>query len=374
MEKWKKIVVKLGTSTLTKGTKNLSRSVMVEMARQIAHLHTEGIQVVIVTSGAVAAGREVLFDAQSEVTVPAKQMLASIGQVRLMHIWSELFSLFDIVVGQVLLTRGDFSNRQRYLNVRDTLASLMQHRVIPIINENDTVATKEIRVGDNDTLAAHVANLINADVLILLTDQKGLYTADPSIDPKATLIPLVEHIDDSIFKLAGGAKRSGLGTGGMLTKIQSAQLASQSGTETIIASSSISNILLKLCEGEKNGTRFLTEMSSLESRKRWLLSEKRQGTLHIDAGAEKELLKRGASLLAVGVTKASEQFDRGSVVEVIGPTGAPVAVGMANYSSEEITKLLGSHSNKISELLGYSYGPEVIHRDNLTIIKQKSDL
>ncbi len=372
--KWQSVVVKLGTSTLTQGTKSLSRRVMLEMARQMALVHDQGARVVLVTSGAVAAGREALQHPRLDSNVPTKQMLSSIGQGRLMHLWGELFGLFDIQVGQVLLARGDFSNRQRYLNVRDTLSALLQHRVIPIINENDTVATKEIKVGDNDNLAALVANLIAADALILLTDQEGLYTADPRIDKDAKLIPVVEHIDEAIFALAGGTHPSGgLGTGGMTTKVQAAHLASQSGTQTIVASSSYPEVILRLYEGKRVGTLFQAEISSRESRKRWLLSEKKQGAIHMDAGAEQQVRKKGASLLAVGVVQTTGDFDRGAIVELMGPSGKPIAVGLANYSSQEIKAISGKHSNKISELLGYSYGPEVIHRDNLTLLKFKGD-
>jgi glutamate 5-kinase len=365
-----KVVIKLGTSTLTQGTKQLSRRYMLEMARQIVHLREQGKQVVLVTSGAVAAGRELLGHPTVERYWPSKQMFASIGQGRLMQIWADLFGLFGVHVGQLLLTRSDFSNRNRYLNIRDTLYCLLKHAVLPIINENDTVATNDIRVGDNDNLAALVANLIAADHLILLTDQKGLYTADPRHHPEAELIPIVKHIDDSILRLAGGSSSaSGLGTGGMITKIQAAQLASQSGTNTTIASSSFPNVLLDIVEGKPIGTLFMAETTPRESRKRWLLSEKHQGTIHIDAGAEQKLRYGGASLLAVGIVRTTSHFERGAIVQLISPAGKPIAVGMTNYGSHEIQKLIGSHSKHTEDLLGYSYGPEVIHRDNMTRIK-----
>ncbi len=365
-----KLVIKLGTSTLTQGTKQLSRRYMLEMARQIVHLRERGKQVVLVTSGAVAAGRELLGHPTVERYWPSKQMFASVGQGRLMQIWADLFGLFNVQVGQLLLTRGDFSNRTRYLNIRDTLYCLLRHGVLPVINENDTVATKDIRVGDNDNLAALAANLIAADRLILLTDQQGLYTADPRQNPEAKLIPVVEHIDDSIFNLAGGSSAAlGLGTGGMVTKVQAARLAAQSGTSTIIASSQSPNILIDIAEGRSVGTLFLAETTLRESRKRWLLSEKHQGSIYIDAGAEQKLRHEGASLLAVGIVRTSSHFERGAIVQLISPAGLPVAVGMTNYGSQEIQKLIGSHSKHIEDILGYSYGPEVIHRDNMTRIK-----
>lgn len=364
-----KFVIKFGTSTLTQGTKQLSRRYMLELARQIVHLREQGKQVVLVTSGAVAAGRELLGHPVVESYWPAKQMFASVGQGRLMQIWADLFGLFNVQVGQLLLTRGDFSNRKRYLNIRDTLHCLLKHHVLPIINENDTVATKDIRVGDNDNLAALISNLIAADRLILLTDQQGLYTADPRQNPEAKLIPVVKHIDESIFNLAGGSSAAGLGTGGMFTKIQAAHLASQSGTSTTIASSAIPNILIEIGEGKSIGTLFLAETTARESRKRWLLSEKHQGTIFIDEGAEQKLRYGGASLLAVGIARTSNVFDRGAIVHLVSSLGKPIAVGITNYSSEDIQKLIGSHSKHIEDILGYSYGPEIIHRDNMTRIK-----
>lgn len=367
-----KIVIKLGTSSLTKGTKSLSRKHMLDFARQIAHLHEEGKQVVIVSSGAVAAGREVLNFPKLDRSLPGKQMFASVGQGRLMQVWSEMLGIYEIKVGQVLLTRDDFSNRQRYLNIRDTLNSLLQHQVIPIINENDTVATKEIKVGDNDNLAALVSNLIAADLMVILTDQQGLFTADPRTNPKAELIPVVEHIDDSILALAGGASAlSGLGTGGMYTKLQAARLASNSGTSTTIASAAIPDILIELAKGKKYGTHFPAVTTPRESRKRWMLSEKPQGTIKIDAGAFESIKKKGGSLLPIGITQTSHPFERGAIVHIVGPKGEPFGAGMSNYSSKEIEKILGAHSKLIEDRLGYTYGNEVIHRDNFVLLKSK---
>lgn len=371
MQKSQTIVVKLGTSTLTKGTKKLSRKVMLDLVRQMAALHELGHQIVLVTSGAVAAGREILNNPKLDATVPSKQMLSSIGQVRLMQIWSELFGIFEIPVSQVLLTHGDFSNRKRYLNVRDTLKALLDHRVIPIINENDAVATQEIKVGDNDNLSAYVANLVAGNLLILITDQQGLFDADPRHNPQAKLIPIVEHIDEGIVALAGGTV--GLGTGGMATKVQAAFLATQSGTPTVVASSSHPDVLLELAAGKHVGTLFKSQISLRESRKRWILSEKPQGSIHIDAGAEKQVRQKGASLLAVGITKIDNEFERGAVVNIMAPSNKKLGVGVTSYSSEEIKQLIGSHSGKIEEILGYSYGTEVIHRDNFSLLASKDE-
>lgn len=249
-----KIIIKVGTSTLTQGTQKLSRRHMLGLVQQIAHLHGKGLQIVLVSSGAVATGRDLLNSHKIDL-YPSKQTFASIGQVKLMQVWSELFSLFDLQVGQVLLTKEDFSIQRKTLT-QNILMGLIHNEIIPVVNENDTMATKEIRVGDNDNLAAMVANLIAADTVILLTDQEGLYTADPRLDTNAKLISIVEEIDETIYALAKGSSTS-LGTGGMATKIEAARFASQSGIRTIIASSSRPNVLIDLVEGKQIGTTFL---------------------------------------------------------------------------------------------------------------------
>lgn len=255
-----KIVIKVGSSTLTQGTQTLSRRYMLGLVQQIAHLKSQGLQLVLVSSGAVATGRDLLNSANiAQASSPSKQAFASIGQVKLMHTWLELFSLLDLQVGQVLLTKEDFSKPKCDLT-RDTLNSLQQH-IIPIVNENDTVATQETHIGDNDNLAALVAKLIDADTIILLTDQEGLYTADPRFNPDATLIPVVKCIDETIFALAAGSSTS-VGTGGMTTKIEAAQMASRAGIRTIITSATLPNVLIDLAEGKQIGTLFLENNST----------------------------------------------------------------------------------------------------------------
>jgi glutamate 5-kinase len=258
MKTMNKIVIKMGTSTLTQGSQKLSHRFMLSLVQQLASLHEQGKQIILVSSGAMAAGRELLNVSKGDHTISQKQMFASIGQVKLMQAWSELFGLYDLHVGQLLLTREDFSHPQRSLNTGETLANLLKHKIIPVINENDTVATKEIQVGDNDNLAAMVGKLVSADLLILLTDQQGLYTADPRKHPEATLISKVECIDESIFALAGGSSTV-LGTGGMSTKIEAAQISTQSGTRTIIASSGCPRVLLDIVEGKPVGTMFMEQ-------------------------------------------------------------------------------------------------------------------
>jgi len=259
-----KIVIKVGSSTLTQGTQTLSRRYMLGLVQQIAHLKSQGLQLVLVSSGAIATGRELLNSAKETQSSPSKQAFASIGQVKLMQTWLELFSLLDLQVGQVLLTKDDFSRSKCDLT-RKTFTDLLQH-IIPIVNENDTIATQETRIGDNDNLAALVANLIEADTIILLTDQEGLYTADPRFNPDAKLIPIVKYIDETIFALATGSSTS-VGTGGMVTKIEAAQIASRAGIRTIIASSTFPNVLIDLVEGKQIGTLFLEESTTSKSEK-----------------------------------------------------------------------------------------------------------
>lgn len=362
-----RIVVKLGSSTLTGGARQINRQRMLEIVQQVARLHQAGHEMVVVSSGAMAAGRERLGFPDLGRSVPAKQMLSAIGQGYLMHIYSQLFDIFSIVVGQVLLTRDDLGDRSRYLNIRDTLTTLIEQRIVPVINENDTTATHEIRVGDNDNLSALVANLLEADLLVLLTDQPGLFTADPRTDKAARLIPQVAEIDESIWALAGGAGTS-VGTGGMVTKIQAAQLATRSGVTTIIAGGTEPDVLARIAAGEPVGTRFLPAASHIEGRKRWLLSDKPHGIVKVDAGAAQKLLKGGASLLPVGMTAVEGAFERGEMLVVVRPDGKKIAHGLTSYSSDDLGKLCGVKSTQIVDILGYTYGDAVIHRNNLVLL------
>jgi glutamate 5-kinase len=363
-----RIVVKVGTSVLTGGKPGLDRARMLHLVQQIVGLHQGGHEIVLVTSGAVAAGRQRLQFPDLSATVPAKQMLSAVGQSRLMQIYGELFDIFEIVVAQVLLTREDISERSRFLNARDTLSTLIEHRIVPIINENDTTATHEIRVGDNDNLSALVATLIEADRLILLTDQPGLFTADPRKDADARLIDRVERIDANTWARAGGSV-TGLGTGGMITKLQAAQLAARGGVVTHIASGKEPDALARIVRGDLVGTRFDAESSALHSRKRWLLVERPRGKLHVDAGAARALLQKGASLLPIGVKGVEGEFERGMTLAVFDPDGVEIAHGLTSYHSDDARKLCGVRSAQIAELLGYSYGDAIIHRNNLVLLK-----
>lgn len=363
------IVVKLGTSTLTSGTPKISPPLLVELARQITQLQTLGHQVILVSSGAMAAGREKLGYPQLPKGLPAKQMLAAIGQPRLMAIYEQIFGLYGRTVAQVLLTRADLADRRRYLNARNTLTALIEQGTLPIINENDTVATEEIRVGDNDNLSALVANVVEADMLILLTDQQGLFTADPRTNPDAKLVEEVNEseIPRAIWESAGGSGTK-LGTGGMVTKLQAADLARRSGTMVVIAQGTEPNILTRLANNERIGTRFTPVISALESRKRYILSGRLSpGQITVNDGAV-SALKRGGSLLPIGMTRINGDFDRGDTVRILDESGRELARGISTYSSADLARLRGRHSDEIESLLGYDYGDEVIHHNDLILL------
>lgn len=364
----KRIVVKLGSSVLTKGTARLNRQRMLELVRQIAALKERGYEIVVVSSGAQTAGREQLDFPDLGKSVPAKQMLSAVGQSHLMRLYKDLFDIFEVVVAQVLLTRDDLSHRTRYLNARDTLRTLIEHGIIPIVNENDTIATDEIRVGDNDNLSAFVASVVDADLLIMLTDQPGIFTDDPRKNPRAALIQNISEVSEDLFDLAGGAG-SDMGTGGMITKLQAARIASRSGIKTIIASGSEDEGLIRLLDGEGIGTHIQASAYRSDSRKRWLLTDRTQGVLKVDDGAAKVLMQGGASLLPVGIRAIEGDFERGATLAVLTPDGREIAHGLSNYGSEDLRKLCGKNSSEIAEILGYSFGDAVLHRNNMVVLK-----
>lgn len=369
MQTHQRIVVKIGTSTLTGGGKKLSAPNLVDLARQVSALRTENVQVIMVSSGAIAAGREGLGYPTLPKHIPAKQMLAAVGQPRLMAMYEQFFMIYNTHVAQILLTRADLTDRRRFLNARNTLEALLKQGIIPIINENDTVTTEEIRFGDNDNLSAQVANLIEADMLILLTDQEGLYNVDPHLDPQAALIRQVGpgSFSDELWKSAGGTV-SGLGTGGMVTKLQAADLARHGGTTVVIASGSENNVLLRLVHGEELGTWFLPVENKLEGRKRHILSTSRASAeVIVDIGAVRALA-RGGSLLPAGITQVIGEFERGDTVRVLAPDGHALAVGLTNYPSSDLVRLCGCQSSEIETLLGFTFGDEVIHRNNLVLL------
>ncbi|EMN7140945.1 glutamate 5-kinase [Vibrio parahaemolyticus] len=364
------VVVKLGTSVLTGGTLALDRAHMVELARQCAELKKQGHSVVMVSSGAIAAGREHLGYPALPNEMASKQLLAAVGQSRLIQTWESLFGIYGIKIGQMLLTRADLDDRERFLNARDTINALVANDIIPIVNENDAVATSEIKVGDNDNLSALVGILCGADKLLLLTDQKGLFTADPRKDPNAELIKEVKTIDDTLRKIAGGSGTT-LGTGGMATKLQAADIARRAGIEVIIAAGSAPNVIFDSLTTEPQGTRFLPCSEALENRKRWILAgPAASGDIIIDDGAVNAVVGKGSSLLAKGVIKVSGDFARGEVARVTNSHGKLVARGISAYSSEDLAKITGKHSKDIISILGHDYGSEVIHRDDLVVIQE----
>lgn len=366
----KTIIVKLGTSVLTGGTLALDRAHMVELARQCAELKKQGHSVVLVSSGAIAAGREHLGYPALPPTMASKQLLAAVGQSQLIQAWESLFSIYGIKIGQILLTRADLEDRERFLNARDTINALVGAGIIPVVNENDAVATNEIKVGDNDNLSALVGILCGADKLLLLTDQKGLFTADPRKDPNAELIREVTTIDDTLREIAGGSGTT-LGTGGMATKLQAADIARRAGIEVIIAAGRAANVIFDSLGESPQGTRFLPLEESLENRKRWILAgPTASGDIVIDAGAVNAVTNKGSSLLAKGVIQVRGRLARGEVARVIDKSGKIVAKGITAYSSQDLEQILGKHSKDILAILGHDYGAEVIHRDDMVVIQE----
>lgn len=363
------VVVKLGTSVLTGGSLALNKAHMVELVRQCAELKKLGHSVVMVSSGAIAAGREHLDYPALPNSMASKQLLAAVGQSQLIQVWESLFAIYGLKIGQMLLTRADLDDRERFLNARDTINALVDNDIIPIVNENDAVATNEIKVGDNDNLSALVGILCGADKLLLLTDQRGLFTADPRKDPSAELIREVTTIDETLRKIAGGSG-STLGTGGMATKLQAADIARRAGIEVIIAAGSADNVIFDALSDAPQGTRFLPLEEALENRKRWILAgPAATGDIVIDKGAVNAVIGKGSSLLAKGVLSVSGRFKRGDVVRVTTSDGALVAKGICGYSESDLAKISGKHSKEISVILGYDYGSEVIHRDDMVVIQ-----
>ena len=366
-----RIVVKLGTSLLTGGTDHLDEDIMSHLVAQVAQLHQQGLEILIVSSGAIASGRHKLGLTKKLRGIPFKQVLASVGQSRLMYVYEKLFGQHDITVAQALLTKADLSDRAGYLNTRNTLLALLELRVICIVNENDVVAVDEIqdaKFGDNDNLSAMVANLVDADLLLMLSDITGLYTADPHHYPDARLIPQVDRIDSRIESLAASTSSS-QGIGGMTTKIQAAKLATASGITVVIADGREPESILRLAAGETMGTRFWPFTDKLESRKRWMVSYlSTKSRLTVDSGAASALRKQKRSLLATGITGIEGKFQRGDVVTIYDHKGSILGCGITNYSADDIRTIRGAHSKDIATLLGYDYGSEVVHRNNLVVL------
>jgi len=363
-----RIVVKVGSSLVTNEGRGIDHDAVARWAGEIARLAEAGKAIVLVSSGAIAEGMQRLGWSTRPRAIHDLQAAAAVGQMGLVQAYERAFARHALRTAQVLLTHDDLSDRRRYLNARTTLTTLMALHVIPIINENDTVTTDEIRFGDNDTLGALVTNLIEADLLVLLTDQPGLFSADPRRHPAATLVRTARAGDPALEAMAGGAG-SDIGRGGMLTKVLAAKRAARSGASTIIACGREADVLTRLARGEPLGTTLTAERSSLAARKQWLADHVRlAGRLTLDSGAVHALVRDGKSLLPIGVVAVSGDFGRGEVVGCIGPDGREVARGLVNYGAQEAARIVRRPSSEIESVLGYVDEPELIHRDNLVLL------
>ncbi len=363
----RRIVVKIGSALITNDGTGIAQEHLADWARQIARLLQQGRQVCVVSSGAIASGMQRLGWRERPTELPLLQAAAAAGQAALVETYEQVFRPHGRHTAQILLTHEDLADRTRYLNARETLLTLLQLGLVPIVNENDTIVTDEIKFGDNDTLGALVANAIDADLLVILTDQEGLFTADPRRDPTATLVPEADAEDPRLAAMAGGAG-TGIARGGMITKVRAAARASRGGTHTVIASGRRPEVLLALLRGEAIGTWLKARATPLSARKRWLADHlKTAGALWLDDGAV-AALRAGKSLLPVGITQCDGDFRRGAVVSCLAPNGIEIARGISNYAAHEIRHILRSPSEAIEARLGYSEGPEVIHRDNLVVV------
>jgi len=365
----RRIVIKVGSSLVTNQGQGLDHTTLTCLAEQIAKLKQAKKEVVLVSSGAIAEGMQRLSWKKRPHALYKLQAAAAVGQMGLIQAYESCFRDYELQTAQLLLTHEDLSNRKRYLNARSTLTTLLSMNVVPIINENDSIATEEIRFGDNDTLAALVTNLIEADVLVILTDQAGLFTADPRIDAQAKLLNEA-MVEDPTIELMASDVGSIVGRGGMLTKIIAAKRAARSGAHTIIASGHEANVLVRLVQGEAIGTQLMTKTLKVAARKQWLANHlQTHGKITLDEGAVKALTVEGKSLLPIGVTNATGNFERGEVVNCIDLEGREIARGLVNYSAMETQKILRCPSSEIESILGYVDELELIHRNNLVLLE-----
>jgi len=368
LAKVRRIVVKVGSSILASVEKGLDPRVFSHLAREISELKHQGYEIALVSSGAIAAGMGKLGYKTRPQSITQKQAAAAVGQTRLMNIYENHFSRHQQMVAQVLLTRDDLSHRQRFLNARNTLLALLELGIVPIINENDTVVVDEIQFGDNDNLSALITNLIEADLLIILTNIDGLCDADPRVHPDAKCIPLVEDSDMDLGSIVGDTAGEA-SVGGMVSKIEAAQKAARFGIPTLIASGRREGVLHQILKGKQVGTLILPKMEALSSRKHWIaFNLKPQGDVVVDAGAKKAIVTKGKSLLASGLVEIRGTFGRGESVSCVGPQGREFARGLVNYSASELKRIRGLRSEQIEKVLGYKYSDEVIHRDDLVVL------
>jgi len=364
----RRVVIKVGSSLVTDEGRGLDRAAIAQWAEQIAALRAAGKQVLLVSSGAIAEGMQRLGWVRRPREVHELQAAAAVGQMGLAQAYESCFAALGIRTAQILLTHADLADRARYLNGRSTLFTLLELGVVPVINENDTVVTDEIKFGDNDTLAALTANLVEADVLVILTDQAGLYSADPRRDPGAILLQEVRAGDPDLEEIAGGTG-SHIARGGMITKVLAAKRAARSGANTVIASGREKDVLIRLAGGERLGTQLLASTEVLTARKQWLADHLQvKGRVRIDDGAVRALVSERKSLLPIGVVEVHGDFARGDVVTCIGPDRREIARGLANYSSEQARRIAGRPSAEIESVLGFVEERELIHRDNLVVL------
>lgn len=364
----RRIIIKAGSSLVTNEGRGVDLDAVSRWAGQIAGLRSAGKDVILVSSGAIAEGMRRLGWSQRPREMHQLQAAAAVGQMGLAQAYETAFRERGMVAAQVLLTHADLADRQRYLNARTTLLTLLEQGVVPVINENDTVVTDEIKFGDNDTLGALVTNLVEGDVLIILTDQSGLYSADPRKHADATLIAQADAEDDALQAMAGGAG-TGIGTGGMATKVTAARRAARSGAHTVIASGREPDVLLRLARGEIVGTQLLAGHAKLAARKQWMADHLQlRGWVRVDEGAARRLRAQGASLLPVGVVEVQGDFDRGDVIAVRDASGAEVARGLSNYAASQARRIMRHPSADIEAILGFSEEPELIHRDNMVFL------
>ncbi len=368
LDKARRIVVKVGSSILASVEKGLHYEAFSHLTREISGLKRQGYEIVLVSSGAIAAGMEKLGYKTRPQSITQKQATAAVGQSRLIHVYENYFSRYQQMVAQVLLTHDDLSHRRRFLNARNTLLALLELGIIPIINENDTVVVDEIKVGDNDNLSALVTNLIEADLLIILTDIEGICDQDPRSHRDAKCISLIEDIDADMEGAIGETK-SQMSVGGMVSKIQAARKASRFGIPTVVACGTKKEVLRQILKGKEIGTLILPKIRTLSSRKHWIaFNLKPKGDLLVDDGAKKAIVQKGKSLLPSGVLEARGSFDRGDAVSCIGLRGKEFARGLVNYSLQELEKVKGRRTAEIEKILGYKYSDEIIHRDDLVVL------
>ncbi|MCY3558101.1 MAG: glutamate 5-kinase [Chloroflexi bacterium] len=365
----RRIICKLGTNLLTSGTDRLDPAVLESVVRQVAELRLAGAQVTVVTSGAVTAGQARVGATRTRTSVGARQALAAIGQAQLVQRYDSLLQRYGLTAAQALITRGDVTERRGYLNVRNTLLRLLQYGVVPIVNENDVVADEELRggaFGENDALSALIANLIDADLLILLSDVGGVYEQDPRVCPEARLIPILRDPMSMMGAAGDVGERS---RGGMRAKLEAARRASAGGTDVVIASGREPDVITRVAGGEQLGTLIPADTTVRDSRERWLLAGLHNGEgLELDSGAVQALVEQGRSLLPAGVVGVRGEFERGDVIQLYDPQNRPIAVGISNYSSVEAAKIRGKKSSEILDALGYYYGSSVVHRNNLALL------